>query len=152
MMRIFFQAVFVIFLGFTGWLVMANTLSFKQTDCTYNSEDRYIWIELSNGVSRKGLSFVSDGVVFDSDVFGMSTAADYNNVMRVVFSEGEQGYGQLIVEMKYEDNFLKIKDVGLVKIQCWVHMKSLVAANPLSHHIEMIDVKRNKVSFKESVH
>ena len=144
MIRALIRAVAVILLGFIGWFIMAKTLLFKQTDCTYNPEDRYIWVELSNGVNEKGVSFVSDGVIFDSDVFGMSTTANYDEVMRVVYGEGELGYGQLTVELKLEGNMLKKKDIGLVEQQCWIDMKKLLAANPLSQHIEMIDMGESK--------
>ena len=67
------SAIFVF--GLCGWLGMAHTLTFKQTDCTYSPESKYVWIKLHNGVEEKGLSFVSDGVIFDSALFGMSMAS-----------------------------------------------------------------------------
>ena len=126
-------------LGFTGLLVMASVLNYKQTDCKYYPADMAIWIKFDSGVLKKGIRFSSDGIIFDSDVF-VSTATGYERVIRLVYDEGENGFGHLTVGMKsLKDKYFE-DDVGLIEAHCWENLKTLVAANPLSQHIEMVVV------------
>ena len=133
------KPILFLFLVFIGWIAMANVLTYKQFDCIYNSKDKYIWIKLNNNVDDKGLRFVSDGVIFDSSVFGFSRASDYDAITRVVFGEGEQDYGYLTVERKTREGDIAVEEIGLVDAQCWRNLKELVIANPLSQHITMVD-------------
>lgn len=77
----------ILTLGFTGLVVMANALSYKQTGCEYTPDDRYIWIEFDNGVQEKGISFVSDGVKFYSAIPGMTYAKDYPEITKVTYGK-----------------------------------------------------------------
>ena len=70
----------------------------------------------------------------------MNTATDYERVIRVVYGENENGYGHLTVEMKSRKDKFFEDGVGLVEAHCWENLKTLVAANPLSQHIEMVVV------------
>ncbi len=128
----------VLILGFTGLMVMANTLSYKQTSCKYKPDDQYIWIKLDNGIQKKGISFVSDGVIFESSVVGMTYAKDYPDITRVVYGKGEDGLGLLSVEFT-ENGQSEREEVGNIDEPCWGNLKALLAVNPLSRNIEIVD-------------
>ncbi len=135
--------VIILVLGFSGWIVLAN-LVFKQTDCIYRPEGKYIWIKLNNGVLHKGVRFVSDAVIFDSAVFGKSSASEYGSIIRLKFRDELQGFGNLSIERNTPDGIIKIIKIGLVDNQCWSSLKELVAANPESRHIELVEDKQEK--------
>ncbi len=128
----------ILALGFTGLMVMANTLSYKQTSCEYAPDDKYIWIELDNGVQKKGVRFVSDGVIFDSSIIGMTYAKDYPDITQVTYGNGKEGLGVLSVEFM-ERGQLEHEEVGNIDEECWKNLKALLAANPGSRHIKTLD-------------
>ena len=129
----------ILILSFTGLIVMANALSYKQTSCEYAPDDKYIWIEFDNGVQEKGIRFVSDGVIFDSSIIGMTYAKDYPDITSVAYGKGKDGMGLLSVEFT-EDGQLEREEVGNIDEQCWKNLKALLAANPLSRQIKIVDV------------
>lgn len=126
----------ILVFGLTGLMVMASSLSYKQTSCEYRPNDRYIWIKFDNGVQEKGISFVSDGVKFYSAIPGMTYAKDYPDITKVTYGERKSGLGFLSVEFT-EDGQLEHEEVGDIDEQCWRNLKTLLAANHLSRQIKM---------------
>ncbi|MDP5211119.1 hypothetical protein [Microbulbifer sp. 2205BS26-8] len=135
--RILKLGIFLV-LSFAGLMVVANTLSYKQTSCKYRPESKYIWIKFDNGVQEKGVRFVSDGVIFDSSIIGRTYAKDYPDITRVAYGKGKGGLGLLTVEFM-EGGQLEREKVGNIDEQCWKNLKTLLAANPLSRKIEIFD-------------
>lgn len=128
----------ILVLVFTGLMVMTNALSYKQTSYEYKPADKYIWIELDNGVQEKGISFVSDGVKFYSAIPSKTYAKDYPDITQVTFGKGKDGLGLLSVEF-IEDEQLEREEVGKIDEQCWENLKTILAANPLSRQIKIVD-------------
>lgn len=128
----------ILVLGLSGLVVMANSLSYKQTSCKYRPDHRYVWIKLDNGVQKKGIAFVSDGVIFESSIIGMTYTKGYPDTKKIVYGKGKEGLGHLAVEYT-EDGQLGREDVGYINERCWKNLKTLIAANPDSRHIKMFD-------------
>lgn len=129
----------VLVVGFSGWLVMASTLTFEQTDCIYKLEKKYLWIKLHNGVEDKGIRFASDGIVFESPVFGLSTASRYGSVVGLEFDQVKEDFGVLVVKRKSGESEVKSIEIGRVQKNCWDNLKQLMSSNPLSQHVDLID-------------
>ena len=139
----------ILVLSFTGLVVMANTLSYKQTSCKYSAEDKYIWIKFDNGVQEKGISFVSDGVIFDSSIVGMTYAKDYPDIIGVIYGKGEKGLGLLSIDLIENDGPVERENIGSIDEQCWNNLKSLLSNNPVSNHIKIFDeglASRNRLN------
>ena len=128
----------ILVLSFTGLMVMASVLSYKQISCEYRPDDKYIWIKLDNGIQKKGISFVSDGVKFYSAMLGMTYAKDYTDFTQVTYGKGKDRLGLLSVEF-IEDGQLEREEVGNIDEQCWENLKVLLAANPLSRKIKIVN-------------
>lgn len=118
---------------------MASTLTYKQTDCIYNPKNQYIWIKFDNGVNKKGISFVSDGVIFDSNIIGMSSTTDYENIISIRYQKQTNDFGYLVIQLRKAMDEIETEEIGLIEYQCWLNLKEITAANPLSQHIEVVN-------------
>lgn len=138
----FIKSIVLPIFGLLGIMGMTSTLDYKQTECIYSPENRYIWIKLNNAISEKGFRYVSDGVIFDSPFPGMSTTLNYEDVISMVFSEKENEFGGLMISWKEKNGSIETENFGFINIKCWKNLKEISRTNPLSNHIKLVDNKR----------
>ena len=120
-------------------MVVINALSYKQVECRYRPDSRYISIELDNGILTKGIRFVSDGVIFEPPLYIM-TAADYADFTRIAYNRDGDGMGFLSLSMLFVESGKRMAEkVGYIDETCWGNLKAHLAAHPEGRDIEIVE-------------